>query len=100
MECRFSWRQGEDPRTMARVEDLSIAGAYLVMTNPFSKHASTLIKIRTTTEFFQCHATVAHSTQGIGMGVRFRDISPPFLLILQRWLITAMQEQSDSLARG
>jgi len=79
---------------IARVEDLCIAGACLAMTNPFSKHASVLIKIRTSTEFFQCHATVAHSTHGIGMGVMFRDITPPFLLVLQEWLVTAIHVET------
>jgi PilZ domain len=85
---------------MARVEDLSIAGAYLAMPNPFSKGAGILVKIRTNGEYFQCHATVAHSTLGIGMGVSFRNISPPFLFVLQQWLIAAMQEQSAVIHRS
>src|SRR5712692_5944668 len=75
---------------IARVTDLSVAGAYLAMTNPFSKHASVVIKIRTKAEYFQCNATVAHSTHGIGMGVMFRDISPPFLAVLREWLMASM----------
>jgi hypothetical protein len=78
----------------ARVTDLSVAGAYLAMMLPFSKDASVLITIRTGTEFFQCHATVAHSTHRIGMGVRFRDISPPFLLVLQEWLVAAIHAET------
>jgi hypothetical protein len=76
------------------VAELSIAGAYLAMNDPFSKGAQILIKIRTKIEFFQCHARVAHSSQGIGMGVHFGHISPPFLLVLQCWLLTAMRERS------
>ena len=78
----------------ARVEDLSIAGAYLAMAHPFSKRSTVLIKIRTATEFFQCYATVAHATHGVGMGVQFRDISPPFLHILQSWLLAAIHDES------
>src|SRR3954471_25024846 len=77
---------------VARVKDLSIAGAYLAMTNPFSKGAVILVTIRTKTEFFQCHATVAHSTYGLGMGVEFSDISPPFQNILEGWLLGTMQQ--------
>jgi hypothetical protein len=76
------------------VKDLSIAGAYVAIKAPFPKHASILIKLRTSTEFFQCHATVVHATHGIGMGVMFRDISPPFLLVLQRWLLAATHAQA------
>jgi hypothetical protein len=76
----------------ALVLDLSIAGAYLSMPNPFSKGALILIKIRTRTEFFESHAFVAHSTHGLGMGVLFDAVSPPFLIVLQRWLLDAQQE--------
>jgi len=79
----------------ARVRDLSIAGAYLAMPNPFSKGASIRIKISmrsTQREFFQADATVAHSTYGLGMGVMFRAVSPPFLIVLQQWLSQAQEE--------
>jgi hypothetical protein len=70
----------------ARVRDLSIAGAYVAMPNPFSKGASIRITISMQKEFFQADATVAHSTHGLGMGVMFQAVSPPFLIVLQRWL--------------
>ena len=73
----------------ARVELLSLAGAYLAMPEPFSKGASVLIKIRTKTEFFECKATVAHSTHGTGMGVMFTEMSPVFRAVLQEWLLKA-----------
>jgi two-component system, chemotaxis family, chemotaxis protein CheY len=79
----------------ARVRDLSIAGAYLAMPNPFSKSASILIKISTQStqrEFFQADATVARSTCGLGMGVMFNAVSPPFLIVLQQWLSQTQKE--------
>jgi hypothetical protein len=81
--------QGADGVRSARV-NLSIAGAYLAMPNPFPKGASTRIKIRTQREFFQADATVANSTCGVGMGVMFHAVSPPFLLVLQEWLIAVV----------
>ena len=73
----------------ARVELLSIAGAYLAMPEPFPQGASVQVKIRTQTEFFECKATVAHSTQGTGMGVMFTEMSPAFRTVLQEWLFKA-----------
>jgi hypothetical protein len=61
------------------------------MPDPYSEGASVLIKIRTSREFFQCHATVAHSTPGIGMGLEFNKVSPPFQVVLQEWLAHAQQ---------
>ena len=75
----------------ARVRDLSIHGCYLAMPDPFSKGASVLVKIRTNREFFQCRATVAHSTHGIGMGLEFNIVSPPFQIVLQEWLLHTLQ---------
>jgi hypothetical protein len=77
------------------VRDLSIAGAYLAMPIPFSKSASIRINISTQstqTEFFQADASVAHSTYGLGMGVMFNAVSPPFLVVLQQWLSQAQKE--------
>ncbi len=76
----------------ARVRDLRIHGCYMAMPDPFSAGASVLVTIRTTSEFFQAGATVMHSTDGLGMGVMFHAVSPPFLIILQRWLFEAQQE--------
>jgi len=75
----------------ARVKDLCIHGCYLAMPDPFSKGASVRITIRTQIEFFQADAIVAHSTRGIGMGVTFRAVSPPFLAVLQYWLSEARE---------
>jgi|SRR5712664_1846078 hypothetical protein len=75
----------------ARVADLSIAGAYFVLPDFFPEGASVLVKIRTKTAFFQCHATVAHSSPQ-GMEVKFREINQPFLIVLEEWLLEAMRE--------
>jgi hypothetical protein len=75
----------------AKVRDLCIHGCYLAMPDPFSKGASVLVKIRTNREFFQCRATVAHSTHGIGMGLEFDIVSQPFQIVLQGWLLHALQ---------
>jgi two-component system, chemotaxis family, chemotaxis protein CheY len=87
--------QGATCVRSACVRDLSIAGAYLAMPNPFSKSASIRIKMSTENtqrEFFQADATVAHSTYGLGMGVMFHAVSPPFLIVLQQWLSYAQKE--------
>jgi hypothetical protein len=84
--------QGASAVRSARVLDLSIAGAYLAMADPFSKGASIRITIRTTTEFFQADATVIHSTHGLGMGVMFHAVGCSFVIVLQRWLSEAQRE--------
>ena len=65
------------------------------MPNPFSKGASIFVKIRTDIEFFQSRATVARSTEGVGMTVIFHNVSLPFLLVLQGWILDGMHLSSD-----
>src|ERR1700740_323824 len=83
----------EDPVCVcqARVADLSIGGAYLILPDVFPVGASVRVTIRTKTAFFQCAATVAYSSPQ-GMGVKFREISPPFLIVLEEWLLETMRE--------
>src|SRR5438270_7189587 len=81
--------QGAIEVRSARVHDLSVAGAYLSMPEPFCKDATVRIKIRTKSEFFQVDATVKHSSPGLGMGVMFHTVSPPFLIVLREWLAEA-----------
>jgi hypothetical protein len=84
--------EGHSDARPARITDLSIAGAYLAMQNPFSEGALVFVKIRTEIEFFQSRATVAQSAEGLGMTVMFYEVSPPFLLVLQGWVLDAMHE--------
>jgi hypothetical protein len=91
----------EDPVCVcqARVVDLSIGGAYLILPDFFPEGASVRVTIRTKTAFFQCAATVAHSSPQ-GMGVQFHEISPPFLIVLQEWLLEAMREPVEGMMRA
>jgi len=79
----------------ASIRDLSIAGAYFAMPNPFSKGASIFVKIRTNIEFFQSRATVSNSADGLGMTVVFHKVSPPFLLVLQGWILAGINKPQD-----
>jgi hypothetical protein len=82
----------------ACVTELSIGGCYLAMPDPFSKEALITIKIRTRNQFFECKAVVVHSTFGIGMGVEFREVSPPFVIVLQEWLFSARHKSTVELS--
>jgi hypothetical protein len=79
----------------ARVRDLSVAGAYLAMPNPFPKGESIFVKIRTEIEFFQSRATISNSVDGLGMTVVFHKVSPPFLLVLQGWILAGINKPRD-----
>jgi hypothetical protein len=66
---------------------LCVGGCYLAMREPFSEGALVLVKIRTNRELFQSYATVVRSVQGVGMGLEFEKISPPFQMVLIQELV-------------
>jgi PilZ domain len=74
----------------AKVETLSVLGAFLSMAEPFEKGMAILVKIRTPSAFFQSQAKVAYADHGIGMGVEFVSTQPAFRTVLQEWLLGAV----------
>jgi len=87
--------QGPSRACNTRLSELSIWGCYFPVREPFSKGSSVLVKIRTQTEIFECHAIVDHSTVGRGVGISFREVSPQSLRVLEKWLFFGVREESD-----
>ncbi|SRR5258708_5187100 len=85
----------EDKRT-ARVKELSLNGCYVDTENPYPMGASLAVKLFTETDFFEGQASVVYSTLNQGMGLMFRDIRPYYLMVLRKWLLTAMVAKKDS----
>ena len=79
----------------ARVRELSLSGCYLNTPAPFDADTPVLVKIFTTTEYFEAKATVIYVNPNLGMGLAFRDVKPNFVGILRRWLLLAMQNKQD-----
>lgn len=49
-----------------------------------------LIKIYTDAEFFEAQALVMYAEPNLGMGVKFTEVKPHFLTVLEHWLLRAM----------
>jgi len=71
----------------ACVRDLSMAGAYLYCRTHSPKEHRSESRYGRKRNFSK--RTVAHSTHGLAMGVMFRAVSPPFLIVLREWLAEA-----------
>ena len=82
----------EDKRT-ARVKELSLNGCYVDMESPYPMGASLAIKLFTETEFFEAQASVIYSQPTQGMGLMFRETKPYYLMVLRKWLLSAMMEK-------
>src|SRR5437879_3654672 len=78
-----------DKRT-ARVKELSLNGCYVDTESPYPMGASLAIKLFTETEFFEAQASVIYSQPTQGMGLMFRETKPYYLMVLRKWLLSAM----------
>jgi len=78
-----------DKRT-ARVRELSLNGCYVDTESPYPMGTSLAIKLFTETEFFEAQASVIYSQPNQGMGLMFRETKPYYLMVLRKWLLSAM----------
>lgn len=79
----------EDKRT-ARVKELSLNGCYVDTESPYPMGTSLSIKLFTDADFFEAQASVIYSMPNEGMGLMFRETKPYYLMVLRKWLLSAM----------
>ena len=73
------------------VKELSLYGCYLDAESTLAARSRVLVKIFMPGEYFEANASVAYANPTLGLGLVFRDVKPHFLVVLRKWLITAMQ---------
>lgn len=74
----------------ARISDISASGCYVDTINPLPDGTSVRVKIFNETKSFEAAATVVYSHTHLGMGLRFSEIAPSSLSVLQGWLPAAV----------
>jgi len=79
----------EDKRT-ARVSGLSLNGCYVNTESPYPEGTSLAVKVFTETEFFEGQASVIYAQSNRGMGLMFKETKPYYLMVLRKWLLSAM----------
>jgi hypothetical protein len=79
----------EDKRT-ARVRELSLNGCYVDTKSPYPMGTSLAVKLFTDADFFEAQASVIYSDPDEGMGLMFRETKPYYLMVLRKWLLSAM----------
>src|SRR5690349_16422846 len=72
-----------------RVSEISRQGCYFDTINPFPPGVSIKIKIAHELVFFEAVGTVVYSQTALGMGVRFDEVHPCFVKVLEEWLVLA-----------
>jgi hypothetical protein len=79
----------------ARVTELSLQGCFLETSASFEIQRPVVVKIYDSGEYFETKASVLY-VKPTGMGLVFRDIKPHFRAVLQKWILTALNNQPDA----
>jgi PilZ domain len=77
----------------ASVKELSLYGCYIDTPAPFAPKTSVLVKIFKSDQYFEAKATVIYAHPALGMGLAFRDVKPDFRIVMQKWLLAALQDK-------
>jgi hypothetical protein len=79
----------------ARVTELSLRGCFLETNASFPLQHPVLLKIYHSEEYVEAEASVLYLKPS-GMGLLFREIKPHFRETLQKWVLTALDNQSGT----
>ena len=73
-------------RLAARISDISVTGCYVDTINPLVDGTAVRLKILTESHVFEAPAKVVYSVAHLGMGLKFGEVLPNSLGVLQNWL--------------
>jgi hypothetical protein len=79
-----------------RATEVSLHGCYLETPAPFAELSPVFVKVFYANEYFEAKATVIYVKPAEGMGLTFRDVKPPCRVILQKWILAALQNRSKA----
>jgi hypothetical protein len=76
----------------ARVMELSLRGCFVETSASFELQHPVLLRIHHSEEHFEAEASVLY-VKPTGMGLVFRQIKPQFRDVLQKWVLSALDDQ-------
>jgi hypothetical protein len=79
-----------------RATEISLHGCYLETPAPFAELSPVFVKIFYADEYFEAKGTVIYVKPAVGMGVEFRELKPHCRVVLQKWILAALRNQSKS----
>ncbi len=78
-----------------RVTELSLRGCFLESAASFEVKSPVLVKIYNAGEFLEAEASVLY-VRSSGLGLVFREIKPHFRAVLQKWILAALDKQTEA----
>lgn len=85
----------QDKRT-ARVTGLSLNGCHVSTESPYPEGTLLTVKVFTETDFYEGQATVIYQQEKLGMGLMFTETRPYYLMVLRKWLLSAMMTKKQA----
>jgi hypothetical protein len=79
-----------------RATEISLHGCYLETLSPFAELSPVFVKIFYENEYFEAKATVIYVKPAQGMGLEFRELKPHCRVVLQKWILAALRNQSKA----
>jgi|SRR5580658_1934763 hypothetical protein len=79
-----------------RATEISLHGCYLETLAPFAELSSVFVKIFYEDEYFESKGTVVYVKPAAGMGLEFRELKPHCRIVLQKWILAALRNQSKA----
>jgi hypothetical protein len=76
----------------ARVTEISLRGCLLETSASFEMQRPVLLRIHDSGEYFEAKASVLY-VKPSGTGLVFGEIKPHFRAVLQKWVLTALDNQ-------
>jgi hypothetical protein len=79
-----------------RATEISLHGCYLETLSPFAELSPVFVKIFYENEYFEAKGTVIYVKPAQGMGLEFRELKPHCRVVLQKWILAALRNQSKT----
>ena len=79
-----------------RATEISLHGCYLETLSPFAELSPVFVKIFYEDEYFEAKGTVIYVKPAQGMGLEFRELKPHCRVVLQKWILAALRNQSKA----
>jgi hypothetical protein len=88
-------RVGDSPdRLPGRVSELSLRGCFLEISGSFAEHERLRVKMFNSGESIETMADVIY-VRASGVGLLFAEPNPHFRDVLQKWILAALDHQSE-----
>jgi hypothetical protein len=78
----------------ARVTEISLRGCFLETSASYEIQRPVLVKINYSGEYFEAEASVLY-VRPSGIGLVFGEVKPEYRAVLQKWVLSTMDRQSD-----